>query len=87
MENVALPLSFRGVPRDVRVRKANEMLDLVKLAPAAAAARHFPAIHWLTSYSEYLNDLSGWYSDHVSPKFVDYRNRLMAILNQESSLM
>ena len=48
---------------------------------------HFPAIHWLTSYSEYLNDLSGWYSDHVSPKFVDYRNRLMAILNQESSLM
>lgn len=31
VENVALPLSFRGVPRDVRVRKANEMLDLVKL--------------------------------------------------------
>ena len=52
-----------------------------------AYARHFPAIHWLSSYSEYLNDLSGWYSDHVSPKFVDYRNRLMAILNQESSLM
>ena len=31
VENVALPLSFRGVPRDVRVRKANEMSDLVKL--------------------------------------------------------
>ena len=31
VENVALPLSFRGVPRNVRVRKANEMLDLVKL--------------------------------------------------------
>lgn len=31
VENVALPLSFRGVPRDVRVRRANEMLDLVKL--------------------------------------------------------
>ena len=29
----------------------------------------------------------GWYRDHVSPNFVDYRNRLMAILNQESSLM
>ena len=40
-----------------------------------------------SSYSEYLNDLSGWYSDYVSPKFVDYRNRLMALLNQESSLM
>mgnify|MGYP000628766622 CR=1 FL=1 len=52
-----------------------------------AYSRHFPAIHWLSSYSEYLNDLSGWYSDYVSPKFVDYRNRLMALLNQESSLM
>ena len=52
-----------------------------------AYARHFPAIHWLTSYSEYLNDLSHWYQDNVSPKFVDYRNRLMALLNQESSLL
>ena len=57
------------------------------LDKSLAYARHFPAIHWLSSFSEYLNDLSGWYSDHVSPKFVDYRNRLMAILNQESSLM
>ena len=46
------------------------------LDKSLAYARHFPAIHWLTSYS-----------DHVSPNFVDYRNRLMAILNQESSLM
>lgn len=57
------------------------------LDKSLAYSRHFPAIHWLTSYSEYLNDLSGWYSDNVSPKFVDYRNRLMALLNQESSLM
>ena len=52
-----------------------------------AYARHFPAIHWLTSYSEYLTDLAAWYHDNVSPKFVDYRNRLMALLNQESSLL
>ena len=57
------------------------------LDKSLAYARHFPAIHWLTSYSEYLPDLSGWYTDHVSPKFVDYRNRMMTILNQESSLM
>ncbi|GFI42517.1 ABC transporter ATP-binding protein YtrE [Lachnospiraceae bacterium] len=31
VENVALPLSFRGVPRDVRMRKADKMLELVKL--------------------------------------------------------
>ena len=57
------------------------------LDKSLAYARHFPAIHWLSSYSEYLNDLSAWYNDNVSPKFVDYRNRLMALLNQESSLM
>ena len=57
------------------------------LDKSLAYARHFPAIHWLTSYSEYLGDLSHWYSENVSPRFVDDRNRLMAILNQESSLM
>lgn len=57
------------------------------LDKSLAYARHFPAIHWLSSYSEYLVDLGGWYRDHVSPKFVDYRNRLMALLNQENSLM
>ena len=57
------------------------------LDKSLAYARHFPAIHWLTSYSEYINDLAPWYTDHVSKKFVDYRNRLMALLNQESNLM
>lgn len=57
------------------------------LDKSLAYSRHFPAIHWLTSYSEYLGDLAPWYQDHVSPKFVDYRNRLMALLNQESSLL
>ena len=57
------------------------------LDKSLAYARHFPAIHWLTSYSEYLGDLSPWYQDHFSPKFVDYRNRLMALLNLESSLL
>ena len=50
-------------------------------------ARHFPAIQWLTSYSEYLTDLAPWYVDHVDKKFVDYRNQLMLILTQESSLL
>ena len=57
------------------------------LDKALAYARHFPAIQWLTSYSEYLEDLTPWYREHVSPKFVADRNQLMAILNQESSLM
>ena len=57
------------------------------LDKSLAYARHFPAIHWLTSYSEYINDLASWYMDNVDKKFVDYRNRLMALLTQESSLM
>ncbi|MDD3140010.1 MAG: V-type ATP synthase subunit A [Lachnospiraceae bacterium] len=57
------------------------------LDKSLAYSRHFPAIHWLTSYSEYLIDLAPWYNDHVSPKFIDNRNQLLAILNQESSLM
>ena len=57
------------------------------LDKSLAYARHFPAIHWLTSYSEYLEDLTPWYRANVSPKFVSDRNQIMAILNQESSLM
>ena len=52
-----------------------------------AYARHFPAISWLTSYSEYLGDLASWYTEHVDKKFVDYRNRIVYLLSQESSLM
>ena len=57
------------------------------LDKALAYARHYPAIHWLTSYSEYLGDLAPWYRENVDRKFVDDRNRLMGILNTESSLM
>lgn len=31
LENVALPLSFRGVPREVRMKEADKMLNLVNL--------------------------------------------------------
>ena len=57
------------------------------LDKSLAYARHYPAIHWLTSYSEYLNDLAPWYKDNVNKNFVSMRNQLMALLNEESSLM
>ncbi|PNV61499.1 V-type ATP synthase subunit A [Clostridium sp. chh4-2] len=57
------------------------------LDKALAYARHFPAIQWLTSYSEYLSDLSSWYTEHVDKKFIDYRNQMVYILTQESGLM
>lgn len=57
------------------------------LDKSLAYARHFPAIHWLTSYSEYLPDLAPWYTDNVDKRFVDYRNQIVSILTQESGLM
>lgn len=57
------------------------------LDKSLAYARHFPAINWLTSYSEYLNDLTPWYNKNVGPDFVNCRNQIMALMNQESSLM
>ncbi len=57
------------------------------LDKSLAYARHYPAIQWMTSYSEYLGDLSSWYTDHVDKRFLDYRSQIMFLLNQESSLM
>ena len=57
------------------------------LDKSLAYARHYPAINWLTSYSEYLPDLASWYADNVGSDFIDDRNQMVAILNQESSLM
>ena len=56
------------------------------LDKALAYARHFPAINWLTSYSEYVSDLSPWYSKNVGTDFINCRNQLVSLLTQENSL-
>lgn len=57
------------------------------LDKSLAYARHFPAINWLISYSEYLTDMTPWYEKNVDDSFIGNRNTLLAILNQESTLM
>ena len=57
------------------------------LDKALAYARHYPAINWMESYSEYVADLSDWYRSNVDPKFMDDRTRIVAILNSEDKLM
>ena len=54
---------------------------------ALAYARHFPAIQWLTSYSEYLDALENWYSKNVGKEFIPHRAEILKILNEESELM
>ncbi|NBH15348.1 V-type ATP synthase subunit A [Lachnospiraceae bacterium] len=56
------------------------------LDKALAYARHYPAINWLTSYTEYLTDLEGWYQANVGAQFVPCRNELLHILTTESRL-
>ncbi len=57
------------------------------LDKALAYARHYPAINWIDSYSEYFNDLDPWFREHLGDDFVEYRNRISALLQEESSLM
>ena len=57
------------------------------LDKSLAYSRHYPAIHWLNSYSEYIDELTDWYNSNVAPDFIEKRNKMMAILQEESSLM
>lgn len=52
-----------------------------------AYSRHYPAINWLNSYSEYFTDLDPWFAENVGTDFIKYRNRISALLQEESSLM
>ena len=52
-----------------------------------AYARHFPSINWTTSYTEYYNDLLPWYKKNFGEDFPELRERIVALLNEESSLM
>lgn len=56
------------------------------LDKSLAYARHYPAIHWLTSYTEYLNDLTPWYAANVGADFIPCRNEILNILTTESRL-
>ncbi len=51
-----------------------------------AYARHYPAINWTTSYSEYYDDLDRYYTAEVGADWPALRGRLLALLNEESSL-
>ncbi len=56
------------------------------LDASLAYKRHFPAINWLNSYSLYLDSLKPWYDEHLGKQFMQYRDKAMAILQEEASL-
>jgi len=51
-----------------------------------ANARHYPAISWLSSYSEYLEDVAPWWEQHAGPEWTGDRAEIMDLLNKEVRL-
>ena len=56
------------------------------LDKSLASARHFPAINWLDSYSEYVPDVADWWQEKVGKDWLGMRNRAMELLSEESRL-
>lgn len=56
------------------------------LDKALAYARHYFAINWMQSYSDYVDDLENWYDTNVSTNFVLNRKELSYILANEAKL-
>lgn len=57
------------------------------LDKSLAYARHYPAIHWMNSYSEYDGELASFYNTRVDPSFMRLRGDFLAILREENALL
>lgn len=51
-----------------------------------AYARHYPAINWLTSYSGYIQRLTGWYEENVAVDMMSVREKMLKLLAEEDKL-
>ncbi len=56
------------------------------LQAALAQRRHFPAFHWLSSYSLYGDSLDKWFTQNISSDWVSLRKEAMALLQKEAEL-
>ena len=57
------------------------------LDKSLAYARHYFAVNWNESYSEYTSDLARWYNKNVDPRFLRDRQEIMSLLAEETKLM
>ncbi len=51
-----------------------------------AYSRHYPAVNWKISYSEYVESLKDWYENNINEKFSDYRLEIVKLLQEEGEL-
>lgn len=52
-----------------------------------AYSRHYPAVDWNISYSEYIGELTNWYEENVDIEFLDCRQEILKILEEENKLL
>ena len=57
------------------------------LDKSLAYARHYPAVNWNLSYSEYMDNLEDWFRKNVARDYLSLRSEIIAILHDETSLM
>jgi V/A-type H+-transporting ATPase subunit A len=51
-----------------------------------ASSRHYPAISWIDSYSEYLGEVRQWWNDHSDGMWHGNRQQIMELLQKEIRL-
>lgn len=56
------------------------------LDSSLAYRRHFPAIHWLSSYSLYLDRLDRWNNENIAEEWSSLRTHIMRLLQKEAEL-
>lgn len=57
------------------------------LSRSLAYSRHYPAVDWNISYSEYVSELASWYEENADIDFLDLRQRVLKILEEENNLL
>ncbi|MDD5881655.1 V-type ATP synthase subunit A [Stecheria intestinalis] len=57
------------------------------LDKSLAYARHYPAVNWNESSSDYADDLAHYYGQNVARDFMSLRAEMREILHQEDTLM
>lgn len=56
------------------------------LSKELADARHYPAVDWVESFSGYVASCSGWWAEHVDPRWAEHRATALGILSQAEEL-
>ena len=56
------------------------------LDPVLAHRRHYPAVDWKVSFSQYTTSLDPWFRDNVAPDWPEMRLRLMKTLGREAEV-